>query len=155
MNLEVYSKSSLLNEIVNEVSKKQIFPWKDKDYIIIKLKNIFISLLQQFIRNWFNNIEGEKNSWIYVKKLSDNVYELREKLNEKNLIRIIFYFEKDKIILSTWYIIKDNKWDYKKWEEETINLLYKKEILNAYETFKDFKNDIKKLKYIYLTNYFK
>lgn len=146
--LKIYSKETLLREIHTEIINKQIYKWKDNKYISDELKLIFKTIISDFINYWFS----DRRSKISIKKLENEVYELRSRLSEKHLLRIIFYYKENEIILSTGYLIKEDKWDYKKGEEKHINNLYKKEIVNAYTSYENFSKN--KNWYIFLNSYF-
>lgn len=132
--INIYTVKDLLSSIINEIIDKWIKDWeykKIRDDLIVK----FIAELEVFIENWCfpDNFK--------VKWLDWNVYEIRISIPKKYLLRIIFYMEPDKIILTTWYLIKENKWDYKKQQKLEIEKLYEDEIYNSKMRYKDFIKD--------------
>ena len=113
----VVDKLFSVRKLIKQIRKEWIIRWwykKIEDY----LKNNVIMFIRFFIKNKF------KPDWYKICNLKWNVYELRIMLNEKKLLRIIFYYDGIDIILLTWYIIKNNLEKYDKKTKEKIEKNY-------------------------------
>ena len=75
---------------------------------------------------------------IYCKVLEKNIIEFRLQLPKSNhLLRIIWWYNQQEIVLLTWYIIKPEQYSDRK---TTINTdkIYTEKITQAYDYWKDF-----------------
>lgn len=145
MNTKIISLSNLLNEIVSEIDSKSLIKW-NKESITEKIKTKFIVNLSYFIEN------SCYPDWKIVKNLEKQVYELRIQIWNWYLLRIIFYMEFDEIILSTWYIIKEESYN-DKLSKSKVNNSYEKVIEECFNVFNDYKTK-KQKDYIVLNNLF-
>lgn len=144
MNVKIVSIYNLLHEIVEEIHSCSIIKWT-KEIISKKIKTKFSSNLSYFIENWCYP------DWKIVKNLENEVYELRIQISNWYLLRVIFYMKFDEIILSTWYLIKEESYD-DKLSKSKIDSKYQKEINDSYKIFKDYSNE-QKYDYIVLTDF--
>lgn len=145
MNIKIISLSSLLNDIVSEIESKSLMKWT-KESIREKIKLKFISNLSFFIEN------SCYPDWKVAKNLEKQVYELRIQIWNWYLLRIIFYMEFDEIVLSTWYLLKEESYN-DKLSQSKVNNTYTKVIDECFNIFNDYKSK-KEKDYIVLNDLF-
>lgn len=145
MNIKIISLSNLLNDIVSEIESKSLIKWT-KESITEKIKIKFISNLSYFIEN------SCYPDWKIAKNLEKQVYELRIQIWNWYLLRTIFYMQFDEIILSTWYLLKEESYN-DKLSKSKVNNNYRKAIDECFDIFNDYKTK-KEKDYIVLNNLF-
>lgn len=137
--IQIYSHlnnddEDVITEIIKDVEK----------HSVDKLLHKIVAAICCFCQNMLID-------WRLSKNLDWPVHEFRISIpNSDNLLRILFVYEKDKIMLLTTYLIKPDQY-WKKQEIEKINNGYDWKIELSKKIYNDFKTK-KSYNYVNITN---
>ena len=129
--INVYSLEEEWKDIIQKILEEKILQTKKN-----KLKYKILSAIWQFMN--FQQID-----WFRTKNLGWAINEFRISVpGSKNLIRIMFYYEKQELVLLTGYLIKPENYS-KSQEKKEINNLYENQIKKSKQIINDFKTERK------------
>ena len=135
MYIYSYTESwyDIIQNLLNEISDRYLW------YKISKLSSKIYKQLQYFKTNQIVD-------WYSVKHLENQIFEFKISIpNTKDLIRLLFAWERDELVLLTWYLIKPE--NYNKIHTRTeVNKYYHQQINDANTILQDYKSS-KKLTY--------